>query len=74
MQQTACQYQRIAKLTTQCHIQESGMIQRMTQGALRCFEWVSFDRSGRRAGSRRAPAGYLAKFVFVSTLDTGIQF
>jgi len=50
------------------------MIQRMTQGALRCFEWVSFDRSGRRAGSRRAPAGYLAKFVFVSTLDAGDQF
>jgi len=27
---------------------------------------VSFDGSGRR-GSRRAPADYLAKFVFVST-------
>ena len=50
------------------------MIQRMTQGALRCFEWVSFDRSGRRAGSRRAPAGYLAKFVFVFDARHGNQF
>jgi hypothetical protein len=38
------------------------------------LKWVSFDRSGRRAGSKRAPAGYLAKFVFVSTLDAGNQF